>query len=208
MKILQTGIHTFPFRIVQRSSGDRKYVTLQPHNCKPWPIFWRLNHSEACIAGVLKARKRGFGAREKREGCARARERNLLSSPSRTREFSSPSLSNACHADQPFGFRGRTNHSVSMATLLINEGQICVLKITRFLRETVRIPAVWQHIAPWSTEAVHNTKVQDPKPPVYNCRCFLSFLEAALEIAFAPWMDMVLKYTFTHHPRWGPVEWR
>ena len=111
MKILQTGIRTFPFRIVQSSSGDRKYVTLQPHNCKPWPIFWRLNHSEACIAGVLKARKRGFGAREKREGCDRARERKQLSSPSCTREFSSPSLPRRLTIrfswqDQPFGFHG------------------------------------------------------------------------------------------------------
>lgn len=88
-----------------------------------------------------------------------------------------------------------------MATLLINECQICVLRITRFLKETFRIPGVWQHIASSYTEAVHNMKAQDPKPLVYNCTCFLSFLEAALEIAFAPWMDMVLKYTFTHHPR-------
>ena len=171
-------------------------------------INFRLNHSEACMTGVLKGRERGFGAREKREGYARARERNLLSSPSRTREFPFPSLSNACHADQSFGFRGRTNHSVSMATLLINEGRIGVLRITRFLRETFWIPAVWRNIAPSSTEAVHNTKAQDPKPLVYNCWCFLSFLEVALEIAFAPWMDMVLKYTFTHHPRWGRLEWR
>ena len=166
------------------------------------------DHSEACIAGILKGRKRGFGAREKREGCARARERNLLSSPSRTREFPSPSLFERLPRrltirfswqDQPFGFHGYPFNKW---------GPDMCLKNNQIFKGTFWIPAVWQHIASSSTVAVHNMKAQDPKPLVYNCRCFLSFLEAALEIAFAPWMDMVLKYTSTHHPRWGPVEWR
>ena len=83
--------------VVQSLSGDRKYVTLQPRNCKPWPL-----------AGVLKGRKRGFGARDKREGCARAREKNLISSPSHTGEFTSPSISNACHVAYVAGvWKGR-----------------------------------------------------------------------------------------------------
>ena len=166
------------------------------------------DHSEACIAGILKGRKRGFGAREKREGCARARERNLLSSPSRTREFPSPSLFERLPRrltirfswqDQPFGFHGypfnKWGPDMCLKNNQIFKGNIlnsCCL-------------AAYPVIVYWGST---NMKAQDPKPLVYNCRCFLSFLEAALEIAFAPWMDMVLKYTFTHHPRWGPVEWR
>ena len=164
---------------------------------------------EACIAGVLKARKRGFGAREKREGSARARgEETLLFSLAHARihfPFHFERLPRRptirfSWQDQPFGFHGYPFNKLGPDMCLENN-QI-------FLRETFWIPAVWQHIAPSSTEAVHDMKAQDPKPLVYNCRCFLSFLEAALEIAFAPWMAMVLKYTFTHHPRWGPVEWR